>query len=257
MEYTYSAYRKLMKNLKDNDYNPIRFCDVSDDIEYPAIIRHDVDMDLQNAMKIAKLENEEGIKSTYFVLLTSEYYNLMAGANVKLAKEILAMGHEIGLHFDITAYDKDMSINEIEGALKKEISLLETILDIEVKSVSWHIPRTDLLGVHLEFLEEMNIWNAYDPIFYSGYKYVSDSMMRWREPIEEYIENRKFEKLQILTHPIWYRNEQNMTDEEILDENRNNKLIVIGEYLDTIKPGYFSGVSFLGEKISEVKEEVR
>ena len=40
MEYTYSAYRGLMKSLIANGYTPIRFCDVSEDIDYPAIIRH-------------------------------------------------------------------------------------------------------------------------------------------------------------------------------------------------------------------------
>lgn len=239
MEYTYSAYKGLMRKLRTNGYTPIRFCDVSDDVEFPAIIRHDVDMDLKEAVKLANIEKEEGIRSTYFVLLTSEYYNLLAGDNFRCAREMLELGHEIGLHFDITAYNKDLSIDEVGGALKKEIELLEHILDIHVKSISWHIPRQDLLGKHLDFLDEMKIWNAYDPYFYSGYKYVSDSMMRWREPVEEYIEKKEYQKLQILTHPIWYREVHDKSDEEILDENREKKLDRIGRYLDTIKPGYY------------------
>ena len=239
MEYTYSAYRELIKKLKANGYTPIRFCDVSERLEYPAIIRHDVDMSVQEAVKLAKIEKEEGIRSTYFVLLTSEYYNFLTGDNLRCVKELLELDHEIGLHFDITAYNKDLTIDEVESVLKKEIALLEYILDIHVKSISWHIPRKDFLGVHLGFLDEMKIWNAYDPYFYEGYKYVSDSMMRWREPIEEYIEKKEYKKLQILTHPIWYRDVQNKTDEEILDESRDKKLDRIGKYLDTIKPGYY------------------
>ncbi len=243
MEYTYAAYRNMMKSLKNNGYTPIRFCDVSDEIDYPAIIRHDVDMDLQEAVKLAGIEKNEGIRSTYFVMLSSEYYNLLTGRNLKSAREILRLGHEIGLHFDITAYDAELTINKLGGVLKKEISLLESILDIKVKSISWHIPREDLLGMHLDFLDEMGIWNAYDPYFYSGYKYVSDSMMRWREPLEAYIEKKQYKKLQILTHPIWYREIQNMADEEILRENRDKKIDIIGRYLDTIKPGCHSGNS--------------
>lgn len=243
MEYTYAAYRNMMKSLKNNGYTPIRFCDVSDEIDYPAIIRHDVDMDLQEAVKLAVIEKNEGIRSTYFVMLSSEYYNLLTGRNLKSAREILSLGHEIGLHFDITAYDAELSVNKLGGVLKKEISLLESILDIKVKSISWHIPREYLLGMHLDFLDEMGIWNAYDPYFYSGYKYVSDSMMRWREPLEAYIEKKQYKKLQILTHPIWYREIQNMADEEILRENRDKKIDIIGRYLDTIKPGCHSGNS--------------
>ncbi len=232
-----------MRRLRANGYTPIRFCDVSEEIEYPAIIRHDVDMDLQEAVKLARIENEEKIRATYFVLLSSEYYNLLAGDNLRCAIELLELGHEIGLHFDITAYDKGLSVDEIGRVIKKEIELLEHILDIHVKSISWHIPRQDLLGAHLDYLDEMKIWNAYDPYFYIGYKYVSDSMRRCREPVEEYIEKRTYKKLQILTHPIWYREVQDMADEDILDGSRIKKMKILEYYLNTIKPGYSSCVS--------------
>lgn len=238
MEYTYASYKGLLEQLRENNYTPIRFCDVSDEIKQPAIIRHDVDIDLQEAVKMAELEHDIGIKSTYFVLITSEYYNLFSGKNMNSAKRILNLCHEIGLHFDISAYEKNLPIEEVGGALKHEISILGKALNIRVKSVSWHIPRKDLLGVHLDFMDELGVLNAYDPYFYSGYKYVSDSMMRWREPIEDYIEKREYKKLQILTHPIWYREVQDMTDEDILGQNRVKKHDIQDWYLNTIKPGY-------------------
>lgn len=243
MEYTYSSYQNLMESLKQNGYKPIRFCDVSENIEFQAIIRHDVDIDLQEAVKLARLEYENSIKSTYFVLLTSEYYNLLARHNIESAKEILSFGHEIGLHFDITCYNEKLPFEKIVwGGVKKETDILSRALDIKVKSVSWHIPRKNLLGAHLDCMDELGLFNAYDPYFYSGYKYVSDSMMRWREPVEEYIQNKKYKKLQILTHPIWYRDLQNKTDEEILDLNKEKRIEMIDHYLDTIKPGAYLNV---------------
>lgn len=240
MEYTYTAYKGLMQKLKDNGYSPIRFCDVSDSVKFPAIIRHDVDMDLARALEMAKFENEIGIKSTYFVLLSSEYYNLFSGKDLKAANDILNLGHEIGLHFDVTTLDEEANLDDIQKGIIKEKELIEIGLGIQLKSISWHIPRKDLLGVHLDFLDDLKIWNAYDPYFYSGYKYVSDSMMRWREPVEEYIEKKEFKKMQILTHPVWYKHEQKQTDVEILSENRMNKIDALNHYLDTIKPGYYS-----------------
>ncbi len=240
MEFTYDAYIKLMKALREKGYTPIRFCDVSKDIERPAIIRHDIDVDLQEALTMAQYEYKMGIKATYFVLLTSEYYNLLAKDSIYAAKSILKLGHEIGLHFDITAYGKEVSILEIDKAVKYEIALMEKVLDIKIKSISWHIPRKDLLGVHLDFTDECGLYNAYDPYFFEEYKYVSDSMMCWREPIEEYIENRKYTKIQILTHPIWYQENQYMTDQEILDHNRAKRFDAINKYLDNISPGYYS-----------------
>lgn len=239
MQYTYSSYRHLMVQLKENGYTPIRFCDVSEDIKFPAIIRHDVDVDLQNALDMAVLENSMGIKSTYFVLLTSEYYNLLSENNMQRVRNILRLGHEIGLHFDITAYEKETSQKKLGGLIQKECAILEEALDIRIRSISWHIPVKNLLGVHLDFMDELELVNAYDPYFYNDYKYVSDSMMRWREPIEEYIEDKKFEKFQILTHPIWYRDTQDKTDKEILDLNREKKAKEQNCYLNTIRPGYY------------------
>lgn len=136
MEYTYSAYSELINSLKLNGYSPIRFCDVSEKIVSPAIIRHDVDLDLKKALEIAQLENDLGVKSTYFVLISSEYYNLLAGENLRSVFRILELGHEIGLHFDISAYDKDISLEEV---MCKELKLLESIIGTKVQSVSWHI----------------------------------------------------------------------------------------------------------------------
>lgn len=250
MQYTYSSYQGLMKKLSNCGYCPIRFCDVSDNIQNPAIIRHDVDLDMQKAAEMAEIEKNIGIKSTYFVLISSEFYNLFSSCNTNSAKRILSYGHEIGLHFDITAYEKNLPLNKLERALQKEISLLECGLGIKVKSVSWHIPRQDLLGRRLEMMERNGIWNAYDPLFYNGYKYVSDSMMRWREPVEEYIENKEYEKLQILTHPVWYRKEQDMKDEEILNQFREKRIYTGNKYLNTIKPG------FLTEELDAVFENL-
>lgn len=238
MEYTYTSYKNLMNRLIRNKYKLLRFCDVSEEIDKSAIIRHDVDVDIQEALKMAELEHEIGIKSTYFILLTSEYYNLLSGRNMMSARKILALDHEIGLHFDITAYGDNLSIEEASDALRHEITVMEAALNLKVKSFSWHIPRKDFLGLHLPITDELGILNAYDPYFYSGFKYVSDSMMRWREPIEEYIENNEYRKLQILTHPIWYRETQDKTDVEILKEIRFKKHELQDQYIDTIRPGF-------------------
>ncbi len=237
IEFTYSAYSELMNELTENGYSPIRFCDVSENISHPAIIRHDVDLDPVKAEEMAELESSLGIKSTYFVLLTSHYYNLFSKENVEAIKKIINMGHEVGLHFDITNYEEGISNIELKDAISKECQSLSLLLDIDVKSISWHIPKRELIGVHLDFMDELGLLNAYDPYFYDGFKYVSDSMMRWREPADEYIREKKFDKLQVLTHPIWYQDKQLESDVEILKKNFNVLISKEIEYLDTIKPG--------------------
>ena len=55
--------------------------------------------------------------------------------------------------------------------------------------------------------------NTYSSKFVNDFKYVSDSRRRWREPVDEYIINETYNKIQILTHPFWY----NETELELRD----------------------------------------
>lgn len=238
MDFTYSDYRRLLISLQEKAYLPIRFCDTEACSGRVAIIRHDVDVSPQKAVDIGRLERDEGIKSTFFVLLTSRYYNLASRENRKSIKELIRQGHEIGLHFDVTSYDDNCSIEDLCDAIKHERLLIESIFDIRVKSMSWHIPKKELIGKNIPELDEMGLLNAYDPKYFNCYKYVSDSMMRWREPIDEYIEKTTYEKMQILTHPIWYNYKQEKGDVEILKSQHLQEIKKDDIYLDTIRPGY-------------------
>lgn len=57
-------------------------------------LRHDVDQFIGPALDMAKLENEAGIKSTYFLLNTADYWKLM----VNEPKYLQELGHEVGWH---------------------------------------------------------------------------------------------------------------------------------------------------------------
>lgn len=69
------------------------------------LIRHDIDHDIENAVRIAKWEAANGIKSTYCVLHTAWYYGdfvanryLHSTLLVESIREIQSLGHEINLH---------------------------------------------------------------------------------------------------------------------------------------------------------------
>jgi peptidoglycan/xylan/chitin deacetylase (PgdA/CDA1 family) len=59
-------------------------------------LRHDIDGKLMNAWRMAYLEAELGIKSTYFALNHSNYWE--SPDTFKLLREIQEMGHEIAWH---------------------------------------------------------------------------------------------------------------------------------------------------------------
>src|SRR5688572_11464273 len=63
------------------------------------ILRHDVDMSPAAALRMAEWESARGFRATYFVLLTSEWYNLLELRHVGFPRRLVELGHEVGLHY--------------------------------------------------------------------------------------------------------------------------------------------------------------
>lgn len=71
-------------------------------------LRHDVDLNPFKALEMAKLEKMYGIKSTYFMLATSDYYGKISNSGFSrnegmnyIIREIHNTGAEIGIHNDL------------------------------------------------------------------------------------------------------------------------------------------------------------
>lgn len=206
MVFTYDGYRELVNALKDNGYE---ITDYHDWKQYPkcAILRHDIDNSIEKALKLAELEAKLGVKSTYFVLVTSNFYNVASKKNMDGLQKIQMLGHEVGLHFDEMAYDE---LDNVVVAIKKEAGILSDIIGSEITTVSMHRPSQKTLEANYEIPDMIN---SYGKIFFNDFKYLSDSRRRWREPVIDIINSGKYDKLHILTHAIWY----NEVEEDIHD----------------------------------------
>lgn len=62
-------------------------------------IRHDVDHDLDLAVRFAEMEHEAGIRSCYFLLHSAMYW-VPCSEMLKRAKRLVELGHEVGIHVD-------------------------------------------------------------------------------------------------------------------------------------------------------------
>ena len=67
-DFSLGNYRRCLAVSKDLDYNfyPIRSFEDALQEEKSIIMRHDVDTQLDVAVKMSKIEREFGIRSTYF-----------------------------------------------------------------------------------------------------------------------------------------------------------------------------------------------
>jgi hypothetical protein len=110
-------------------------------------LRHDVDHSLIHAMKIAELEHQNNIRSTYYLLPPEAYFSNYYGKwnhihpylgdqTKFFAKKLISMGHEVGLHSNL--------VTICMQSQKEPNIILEAILNdfkkigIEIKTVAAH-----------------------------------------------------------------------------------------------------------------------
>ena len=207
MEFTFEAYRRLVEKIcVRGGYRLAGYKDYHC-FERPCILRHDVDMDVQAAEKFAQMEAQIGIKSTYFILLSSDFYNICSQTNLASISHILELGHTVGLHFDEVKYRKQLDgceidaerIEKIKSYIIMEMKMMGDIIGCSVNTVSMHRPSKLMLDADIEIPGAIN---SYGKTFFKDFKYVSDSRMHWRENVEEIVESRQYNALHVLTHPF-------------------------------------------------------
>ena len=67
MKFTYEAYKALLALLKKGGYAFRNYHNYGDTSRC-VILRHDIDFSLESAVRLAEVERESGVSSTYFVL---------------------------------------------------------------------------------------------------------------------------------------------------------------------------------------------
>ena len=206
MNFTYDGYCSLLSLIEQSGYEIVDYQNWEEK-KRCVILRHDVDYDLSKALRLAQVEQSKDVKSTFFVLVTSDLYNIFSKDNSKKIFEIIKCGHQIGLHFDETAYfiQRERRHDAIYEKILYEAKLLETVTEKSVNVVSMHRPSK---GILTEQLVIPGMINAYGSPYFDEFKYVSDSRRHWREPVEEIVTSGKYDRLQILTHAFWYDEEE-------------------------------------------------
>lgn len=201
VEFTFRGYSGLIDTLRDSGYD---FADYHNYTEYEhcVILRHDIDNSIEKALTIAEIEHEHGVKSTFFVLLRTDFYNPASKKGLAGLKKIQTLGHEIGLHYDEMAYDV---FDDVVETIKHEAGILSDIIDTPITTVSMHRPSQRTLNSNYDLNPMVN---SYGKTFFNDFKYLSDSRRRWREPALDIIKSGEYDRLHILTHPIWYQEQE-------------------------------------------------
>ncbi|MFB9274559.1 hypothetical protein [Cohnella cellulosilytica] len=221
--FTYTNYIHVLQNALQKRYKFVSFREMVENqkiYEKKIILRHDIDISLEKAHRMAKLEAYLNIKSIYFIMVSSEFYNVSSPSSKDILTEIVAMGHEIGLHFDNTAY-KYQDLDEMRSLIFREAALLESIVNTDITAVSFHRPSREILEQNLNLNPMVN---AYNHVFFNEIKYISDSRKTWIEKsIDEVINEDQYSKIQLLIHPIWWGEEETTFHDSFIHFTRDYK----------------------------------
>jgi hypothetical protein len=183
----------------ESGYRFIRFEELAglrDREQYLCLLRHDCEGDLGAALRLGQIEEELGVRSTYFVQLRSPHYNVLSTPQARFVKELLELGHDLGLHFDERSRPFG-STAELAARVDEEREVLNGEFGVAVNVVSFHQPSP----LVLENTLKLHCLNTYDRSDMQGVGYLSDSNWRWKQdPIEAFLLHTH-PHLQLLLHP--------------------------------------------------------
>jgi hypothetical protein len=165
--------------------------------------RHDLDYSINRAAALARIETEEGVTGTYFVNPSCEYYNPFEPKQAQLLKQILSLGHRLGLHFD-AASQNIQNEEQLHSKVMQEGRWLEEAFGVRPDAFSFHNPGADNLQCDAD--QYGGLTNCYSQRFKTEVPYCSDSNGYWRfRRLHDVLTEATDPCLQVLTHPGWWQ----------------------------------------------------
>ncbi len=194
-DFTLEKYEELLQTLEGyRIFTVLSYLEERPTSDF-VILRHDVDRKPTNALRMAELENQRGIKSTYYF----RFFN--GGFNTQIIKRIQGLGHEIGYHYETLSKTK----GDYEEALKIFESQLNEFRKIcEIKTIAMH-------GSPLSKYDNKDLWNRYNfkhldiigdaSISIKDINYFSDTGRTWslRNNIRDFIQDSSINRYDLNT----------------------------------------------------------
>lgn len=176
MDFTVKKYKNLLISLQSKGYEFQTFMDFVDNPKAKSIIlRHDVDLLPVNSLRFARIQNNLGIKGTYYFRAVPESWD------EEVIKEIDSLGHEIGYHYEnLTTCNGDLE----EGIKNFNINLIALRKIAPVSTICMH-------GSPMSKYDSKDLWKKYDykdydiigePYFDVNFDkvfYLTDTGRRW------------------------------------------------------------------------------
>ena len=145
MDYRIKIFEKLLKCIKE--FYSLSICNqtLSNSLGF-VYLRHDIDKNQKNALRIAKIEHELDIHGTYYFRIHPKVFK------PEIIKEIAGMGHQIGYHYeDFTKHHGNTE--KAIASFEKNLAKLREIVPITTICMD---------GRPMSKYNNLNLWKYYD-----------------------------------------------------------------------------------------------
>jgi hypothetical protein len=194
-DFTLKTYTILIEALLKNGFHFLRYNDFQSNHKGQKIIilRHDVDLRSENSLQFAKLQYKKGIAGTYYFRVVPQSFD------EKIMKEIYALGHEVGYHYeDVSLIAKKNKCKRFnwQGSTISEVELVKLAIENFKKNleIMRQIVPVDTICMHgspMSRWDSRVLWKYYnyrdfgiigEPYFDINFNevfYLTDTGRRW------------------------------------------------------------------------------
>jgi hypothetical protein len=188
-DFTVKAYKRLLSSIRSTGVEVFGVAKwFKEKPKRGILLRHDVDRRPRNALRIAELENEYNIKSTYYFRAVGKVFQ------PEIIKRISSLEHEIGYHYE----DLSLADGNHQKAIRLfEKHLLELRRLVPVETIAMH-------GRPFSPYDNRDLWQKYNrrdfgilaeaflDVDYSNMYYLTDTGRTWGQTkanIRDYVGN--------------------------------------------------------------------
>lgn len=146
MDFTLKKYGELVSALRDAGYEFVTYVEYAEGkrSDRLVVMRHDVDRYMRMAKRISEVENEMGIKASYY--LREKFLG-----KVDAIRHIADMGHEVGYHYEELVREKG-DASKAYAMFMRNINELRQVVD--VRTITMH-------GSPMSRIDSKMMWREY------------------------------------------------------------------------------------------------
>ena len=148
MDFTINKYKELVSALKDAGYEFVTYAEYAEGRRADKLIvmRHDVDKLVERARQLAEVENDMGVRASYY------FREKFIDDDSDEIRYIESLGHEVGYHYEDFVMEKG-DVDKAYAMFVRNIEKMRQVAD--VRTITMH-------GSPMSRFDSKDMWRVYD-----------------------------------------------------------------------------------------------